>query len=63
MQLSVVSTLTGPTGGVELDVYGDCAHDPILTGDLAPGEKRTVHVGELHAWATTTPVTGRGGVA
>lgn len=64
VQLSVVSTLTAPAGGMELDVYGDCAHDPILIGDLAPGEKRTVSQGELRAWAARTPgITGRDGAA
>ena len=61
VQLSVVSTLTGPARrGRTVNNYDDYAtRPPTLTGDLAPGEKRTVHVGELHAWATTTPVTVR----
>ncbi|MGH3822553.1 MAG: hypothetical protein ACRDRA_06895 [Pseudonocardiaceae bacterium] len=65
VQLSIASTLASPTGGViELDVYGDCAHDPILITDLAPGEKRVVSLGELRAWAASNAgATSEGGAA
>lgn len=51
VQLSITSTLTGPTGTVELDVYGGAAHDPILLADLGAGDERSVSLEQLRAWA------------
>ena len=62
-QLSIASTLSGPAGGVELEVYGGCAHDPILITGLSPGCTRTVSLGELRAWAASTPTRAGGGDA
>ena len=64
VQLSIISALTSITGGIELDVYGDCAHDPILITDLTPGDKRAVSLRELRAWAASNSgAPGEGGAA
>jgi hypothetical protein len=64
VQLSITSTLPSPAGGLELDVYGDCAHDPSLITDLPPGGQRTVTLDQLRSWAASTPGVWRGdGVA
>jgi hypothetical protein len=64
VQLSITSTMTGPAGRVELDVYGGCAYDPILIADLSAGDKRIVSLEELRSWATNTAgTTGEGGAA
>jgi hypothetical protein len=64
VQLSITSTLPSPTGGVELDVYGDCFHDPSLITDLPSGGQRTVTLDQLRSWAASTPGVRRGdGVA
>jgi hypothetical protein len=51
VHLSMASTLSGPAGTVELAVFGAADHDPVLVGDLAPGEYRAVTLGELRTWA------------
>jgi hypothetical protein len=51
VHLSMASTLSGPTGSVELTVYGGADHDPALVGELAPGDHRAVTLGELRTWA------------
>jgi hypothetical protein len=55
VHLSMTSTLNGPAGTVELTVFGGADHDPVLVGDLAPGEYRAVALGELRAWAAASP--------
>lgn len=54
--------LSGPAGTVELTVFGGADHDPVLVGDLAPGEYRAVTLGELRAWAAAShpPPMARG---
>ncbi len=54
VHLSMVSTLSGPAGTVELTMFGGAGHDPALVGDLTPGGHRTVTLGELRTWATDT---------
>jgi hypothetical protein len=51
VQLSITSTLTSPTGTVDLDVYGGADHDPALLADLGAGDERSVSLGQLRAWA------------
>jgi hypothetical protein len=51
VQLSIASTLTGPAGSIELDVFGAVDYDPARFADLAAGDRRTVSVGQLRAWA------------
>jgi hypothetical protein len=51
VHLSMTSTLSGPAGTVELTAFGAADHDPVLVGDLAPGEYRAVTIGELRTWA------------
>jgi hypothetical protein len=59
VHLSIVGTLTGPAGTVELDLYGGTADDPVLFADLAPGQRRDVSLGQLRTWAATdTPGGG-----
>ncbi|MGH3933586.1 MAG: hypothetical protein ACRDS1_01145 [Pseudonocardiaceae bacterium] len=54
VHLSIASALIGPAGSVELTIFGGTDHDPALLGDLAPGERRTVTLGELRTWAADT---------
>ncbi|MGH3710050.1 MAG: hypothetical protein ACRDRQ_18515 [Pseudonocardiaceae bacterium] len=54
VHLSIASVLSGPAGTVELTIFGGADHDPTLLGDLAPGERRTVTLGELRIWAADT---------
>jgi hypothetical protein len=51
VHLSMASTLSGPAATVELAVFGAAEHEPVLVGDLAPGEYRAVTLGELRTWA------------
>ena len=62
VHLCLTSTLTGPTGLVELTVYGGAPHDPTLIGELAPDEYRKVTLDELRTWATNTSGANREGV-
>jgi hypothetical protein len=55
VHLSMTGTLSGPAGTVELAVFGGADHDPVLVGDLAPGEYRAVALGELRAWTAASP--------
>jgi len=63
VHLSIASTLTGPAGAVELDVYGGTDDNPALFADLAPGDYRTVSLGHLRTWAASTADTPDGGAA
>jgi hypothetical protein len=48
---------------VELTIFGGTDHDPARLGNLAPGERRTVTLGELRTWAADTshrPTDGEG---
>jgi hypothetical protein len=63
VHLSMASTLGGPAGTVELAIFGGADHDPVLVGDLAPGEYRAVTLGELRTWtadASDPPTDGVG---
>jgi hypothetical protein len=61
VQLSIASTLTGPAGTVELDVFGAVEHDPVRFADLKAGDRRKVSLGQLRSWATSSPaLDGRG---
>jgi hypothetical protein len=62
VHLSMASTLSGPAGTVELTVFSGADHDPVLIGDLAPGEYRGVTLGELRTWAAAShpPPMARG---
>ena len=42
VHLSLASTLTGPVGTVNLDVYGGADHNPALIADLEPGQRVAV---------------------
>jgi hypothetical protein len=57
VHLSITSTLTSPTGTVELKVFGGAQHDPAWFADLTPGQERTASLAELHAWAANEPST------
>jgi hypothetical protein len=59
VHLSMVSTLCGPTGTVELTVFGGTDHDPAVVGELAPGEHRAVTLDELRTWAVNVPCADR----
>lgn len=59
VHLSIASTLTGPAGAVELDVFGGVDHDPVLFADLAPDNHQTVPLGHLRAWAASAATTTR----
>ncbi|MGH3673220.1 MAG: hypothetical protein ACRDSH_21770 [Pseudonocardiaceae bacterium] len=61
VQLSITSTLTGPTGPVALYVYGGASEDPMPFADLALGERHPLTVGELRRLAAGDPVATRGG--
>jgi hypothetical protein len=50
--LSITSTLTGPTGTIELDVFGAGDYHPVHLPDLQAGNRRTMSLGQLRAWAT-----------
>jgi hypothetical protein len=64
VHLSITSTLIGPGGTVELDVYGGAADDPVLFTDLAPGQRRDVPLGHLRTWAASaTDIPGGGAAA
>jgi hypothetical protein len=52
VHLSITSTLTGPAGAIELDVFGAVDYDPARFADLAAGDRRTVSLGQLRSWAT-----------
>ena len=63
VHLSIASALIGPAGTVELTIFGGTDHDPARLGNLAPGERRTVTLGELRTWAADTshrPTDGEG---
>jgi hypothetical protein len=51
VHLSIASTLTGPTGTIELDVFGAVDYNPAHFPDLQAGNRRTVSLGQLRAWA------------
>ena len=51
VHLSIASTLTGPSGTVELDVFGAVDYDPARFAELEAGDRRTVSLGQLRAWA------------
>ena len=55
VQLSIASTLSGPAGTVELDVFGAVQHDPVRFADLKAGDRRKVSLGQLRTWATSSP--------
>lgn len=57
VHLSIASTLAGPASTVELDVFGGADYDPVLFADLEPGERRTVSLGDLLAWAGSASTT------
>jgi hypothetical protein len=64
VHLSITSTLTGPAGTVELDVYGGADDNPLLVSDLAPGDHRRVSLGHLRSWAAhASDLTSGGGLA
>ena len=50
VHLSIASTLTGPTGTIELDVFGAVDYDPVRFGDLTAGDRCNVPLGQLRAW-------------
>ena len=61
VHLSIGSTLTGPAGAVELEVFGGADYDPVIFADLAPGESRSASVGELSRWAASGSGAAGGG--
>jgi hypothetical protein len=50
VHLSIASTLTGPTGTIELDVFGAVDYDPVRFVDLTAGDRCKVPLGQLRAW-------------
>jgi hypothetical protein len=54
VHLSITSTLTGPTGTIELDVFASAKDDPALFSDLNPDQRRSVSLKELRSWAGPT---------
>jgi hypothetical protein len=62
VHLSIASTLTGPAGAVELDVYGGADDGPVLFADLAAGDQRTASLEHLRIWAASAS-DATGGVA
>ena len=60
VHLSIASTLTGPTGTVNLDVYGGADHNPALIAELAPGQRIALSLGQLRTWADSASNTGGG---
>ena len=54
VQLSIASTLSGPAGTVELDVFGAVEHGPVRFADLNAGDRRKVSLGQLRTWATSS---------
>jgi hypothetical protein len=51
VHLSIASTLTGPAGTIELDIFGAMAYDPTQFADLTAGDRHTVSLDQLRAWA------------
>jgi hypothetical protein len=51
VHLSIASTLTGPAGTIELDIFGAVDYDLIRFADLTAGKRRTVSLGQLRNWA------------
>ncbi len=60
VHLSLASTLTGPVGTVNLDVYGAADHNPALIADLEPGQRVALCLGQLRTLADSTSNTGGG---
>ena len=60
VHLSLASTLTGPTGTVNLDVYGGADHNPALIADLEPGQRVALSLGQLRTLADSASDTGGG---
>ncbi|MBV8995217.1 MAG: hypothetical protein JO287_16305 [Pseudonocardiales bacterium] len=59
VHLSIASTLTGPTGAVELDVFGAVDYDPARFADLTAGDRCKVPLRQLRAWAALDVAGGR----
>jgi len=49
--LSFASTLTGLTGTLELAVFGTVDYDPVRFANLTAGDRRTLPLRQLRAWA------------
>jgi hypothetical protein len=63
VHLSLTTTLTGPTGTIELDVYGGADDDSDLFADLAPDQHWDISLEHLRTWATHATDTPSGGAA
>jgi hypothetical protein len=57
VHLSLTSALTSPAGAIELTVFGGAEYDPARFADLTPGQRRSVSLVELRAWAADAPTT------
>ena len=59
VHLSILGTLTGPTGAVELKVFGGVEYDPLRFADLQPHKCQGVplSLGQLRTWATNHSTT------
>jgi len=59
VHLSIVGTLTGSAGAVELKIYGVVDFDRVQFADLQPDKCRGVSLslGHLHTWAATPSTT------
>jgi hypothetical protein len=53
VHLSLTSTLIGPVGTVELEVFGGASYHPTLFADLAPDERRRATLAHLRSWASS----------
>jgi hypothetical protein len=51
VHLSIASTLTSPAGSIELDVFGAVDYEPMRFADLTAGDRCTVPLDQLRAWA------------
>jgi hypothetical protein len=54
VHLSLTSTLTSPTGAVELYVFAATKDGPVWFTDLTCGHRRSLSLTELRHWAATT---------
>jgi hypothetical protein len=59
VHLSILGTITGSTGAVELKVFGGVEHDPLRFADLQRDKCQGVSLsmGQLRTWATNPSTT------
>jgi hypothetical protein len=59
VHLSLLSTLTGPIGAIELKVFGGAEYDPLRFADLQPDKYQglPLSLAQLRTWAANPPPT------